>query len=268
MTRQAKYPPKALFAILLALFATLTAQAQSIPIYTPVYHPVTTIPSKPWYGHSLLSLHIGTGFTGSAYSDSLSHSDPSFRFPFTAALRYAGEKYFAQQFFWGWQSELSFNRLKLDYTRDGDQELTYLDDGTPSSGQIIHYATSFWSLAIEERLSVGYDLSYYFSLNLSAGVYCLLYSGGSSRIHFTDKTTGLPSPSEKSGNNSFLNLGLGFCPQLELLYFLSDNVFLSCTAKAHLAPSLALFNSIYNTDNYALLLGIGYKSYNNHSHDN
>lgn len=282
MINKLSLPGKTLLATIVALLLILPLRSQQPtivyvpvyrgngqpPIYIPQYRYYNTGPSEPWRGHRLLSFHVGAGLLGTPSFDTLSHSNLSSRHPFAAVLRYAGEKYFARRFFWGWQSEASFNRSSIEYTLDGDQYRTNLNDGTASTGQWVHFSSSLWSLALEERITLGFDISYYFSLNISAGIYYRFYSNGTKEFFFTDKSTGVDSPSEKANvKTSFFNSGMGFSTQIELLYFLTDNIFASCSAKAYFSSGDVLYDTPQNISKYAILLGIGYKSYSNRHHD-
>lgn len=275
MIKHLSYPLRTLLAVVVLLTA-LPAAGQTVtyipvytspqrpPIYIPQYHYNTS--TEPWRGHSLVSFHVGTGFLGTSAFDTLSYSDVSSRHPLTASMRYAGEQYFANRFFWGWQSELTFNRMGLNYTFDGDQHLTNLNLAGSSVGKIVHQSQSLWNLALEARIAFGYDISYYFSLNLSAGVYSNLFSRGTSETWFTDKATGTDTPAEERHvGHGLFDFNFGLSAQLELLYYITDNIFASCAAKVTSAFGNTPFESAQNLNRYALLLGIGYKSYN-HRH--
>lgn len=269
MIKRLTYPLRAFLAVV-ALLATLPVAAQTVtyipiytspqrpPIYIPQYRYNNPTPTKPWRGHSLVSFHVGTGFLGTPSFGTLSCSDFSSRHPLTASVRYAGEKYFANRFFWGWQSELTYNRMGLDYILDG-----------PSVE--VHQSQSLWNLALDARIAFGYDISYFFSLNLSVGVYCTLLSRGTSETWYTDKTTGIVTPVEKQNlRHGLFDFNFGLSAQLELLYYITDNIFASCAARVNSAFGNTAFGntpfeSMQNINRYALLLGIGYKSYN-HRH--
>lgn len=281
MIKQLSHHIVALLPIVALMLATLPVAAQSTPVYTPVYIPsqrapiyipqyrynYTPTPSGPWLGHSLFSVHFGTGLFQSPSFESLTHSGYSPSLPFSISVRYAGEKYFANRFFWGWQSEGIFNHLGFDYTLDGDQHQHTLSNGTSSSGHFIHQSASFWAITLDERVSIGFDLSYYFSLNLSAGFYVQLLSGGSTDTWFTDKATGADTPVDHHSHGiSFLSFNTGLSAQLELIYYITDNLFASCAAKAHFNTSNVIFSNASNLNQYSILIGIGYKSYSNRSH--
>lgn len=269
MIKRLTYPLRAFLAVV-AMLAALPAAAQTVtyipiytspqrpPIYIPQYHYNNPTPTEPWRGHTLVSFHVGTGFLGTPSFDTIANSDFSSRHPLTASVRYAGEKYFANRLFWGWQSELSYNRMGLDYILDG-------------SSVEVHQSQSLWNLALDARIAFGYDISYFFSLNLSVGVYCTLLSRGTSETWYTDKTTGIVTPVEKQNlRHGLFDFNFGLSAQLELLYYITDNIFASCAARVNSAFGNTAFGntpfeSTQNINRYALLLGIGYKSYN-HRH--
>ena len=65
---------------------------------------------------------------------------------------------------------------------------------------------------------------------------------------------------------SFLSFNTGLSAQLELIYYITDNLFASCAAKAHFNTSNVIFSNASNLNQYSILIGIGYKSYSNRSH--
>lgn len=259
---------KMLLTLVVTIPVMLSAKAQTTPIYIPQYHYIHTTPSEPWRGHSLLSLHAGSGFFQEPSFDDFTLSDYSPTLPFYFSLRYAGEKYIANRIFWGWHSEGAFQSFGFNYSFDGDKHHVFLDDGTSSAGHTVHRSSSLWTLNLEERLLFGVDLSYYFSLNLSAGIYCQLLTGGSTDTWFTHKVTGSDTPTDKQGSgHSIFSFGVGFSTQIELLYYITDNFFASCAVKANISTSDTPYSDAFTANQYSFLLGIGYKAYSNRHHD-
>ena len=74
------------------LLAPLPAATQSTPVYTPVYIPsqrapiyipqyrynYTPTPSGPWLGHSLFSVHFGTGLQATFHGNRSLHIQKMF----------------------------------------------------------------------------------------------------------------------------------------------------------------------------------------------
>ncbi|MBR1765538.1 MAG: hypothetical protein IJ745_00685 [Bacteroidales bacterium] len=219
-----------------------------------------------WNGNYILSLHAGTGFFDAPDYDPASVSRFSAHTPLFLSLRCSGEHYLAHRFFWGWQGAVDYSRLAYDYRLDGDSPDLPLGFATPTAGSWLDCTTRHWALGYEQRLSIGYDISYAFSLNLSVGIGAQLLSRSNSSAQRIDKATAAiadidpfqPSP-------SLFAFDLAATAQLELLYYFSSSLVASCAAKVNFGAKGGDLSTPSNPRSYALLLGVGYKFYVEHN---
>ena len=254
---------KVFLPFVVALLATLSALAQSTPhyVYIPQYHYVPTATSEPWNGHSVLALHVGTGILPKPSFD----VEPTVytpHAPFSLSLRYAGEKNISDRFFWGWHSNLSFFRLKYDYTLDGNASPITSLNGVSSLGCNLENQIFAWSLAVDESFSIGYAFNRRLDISVAAGVSANLLSGGHQTTSYVNRTTYALLDEEESRNNSLLGfLGIAFLMRSEVRYFFSDNFFLSLEGQFRLSSKEYMAEAPCPFSRYGVMLGVGYKAF-------
>lgn len=254
---------KVLLPFVAALLLSLSALAQSTPhyVYIPQYHHVPSASSAPWDGHSLISLQMGSGF----YSKPTFAVEPESynpHLPFVASLCYAGEKNFSGSFFWGWNTDLSFARLRYDYTYDGDVYQRTSRNGVSSLGCDLVNKVSCWTLFLDESLSLGFSITHQLDIAVAAGVGLSFLSGGSYTTDYVNRASatvldvGKASPSSLFDFFSFSGLLRG-----KVRYFFSDNFFLSVEGQARFTSRSSEYESPRTLNQYCFLLGVGYKAF-------
>lgn len=259
---------KVLFAVALLLLLASTGRSQTVPhyIYVPQYIHVPSGPSKPWVGHSILSLHAGTGFFTRPDDGPYTVSDYSASAPFALSLRYSAEKDFAKTFYWGWYSGMNFYRYGLRFTYDGQSPLFYFPDNTSSAGHDVKSDRTIWAFSIEEGIVAGCSFTRALSLNLSAGLFLDLLSGDKNSLTYVNRTTGLVAyQCEDNGASASFKSLLGFSLRTELRYFVSGPCFVSLAVAARLRVHPGTLEDPLGTNQYAFMLGVGYKAFNKKS---
>lgn len=255
---------KTLFAATFTLLLGLMAQSQVIPhyVYIPQYYSIPSGSVTPWQGHSLVSLHAGTGVFDKPDGKYCGILDYAPHVPFDLAFRYAAEKDFATHFYWGWHSEIAFQRYGYDFTYNGDSMPSYSSNGTFSGGHNVDATHNIWTLSVDEGLLLGCNIGQSFSVNASAGFFFSRLGNCSITRRFVDRTTGAVVDEYSDNHISLFDFSsIGFSFRAEVQYFFSGCFFASLAGKVRVAVHEGSFDDPGSVNHYSLFLGVGYKTF-------